>query len=180
MQPKKQFTPAALRSILATLLVVVVASGGAVFYFGLEMVREFASEVNQSTADAEASGKQINQLQTLKNQLSQSNSLVDKANKLFATPTNYQSAQQDIESYAKAAGISIASITFPDAGQSNTRSMSVNLKNPVSYTGLIAFLNNIEGNLPKLQVSSITLSHSSKAGANFVEVGEIKIDISVR
>lgn len=181
MQPKKQFGPANLRAILAVVLVVIIAAGGAVFYFGLEMVKEYASEVNQSTVDAEASGKQINQLQALRSQLSQSDSLVAKANQLFATPANYQTqVLRDVKNYADAAGLSIASTNFSDPAQSGAYSITVTFKNPVSYSKLIAFLNNVEGNLPKLQVSSITLGHADSANPDHVQTGEIKIDVSVR
>ena len=181
MKQKKQFGPANLRAILAVLLVVVIAGGGAIFYFGLGMVRDFAGEVNQSAVDAEASGQQISQLQTLRNQLSQSDSLVDKANQLFATPANYQTqALRDVNKYASAAGITVASTNFSDPAQSGTYTMTVTFKNPVSYSKLIAFLNNIEGNLPKLQVSSIALGHADSTSIDLVQTGEIKIDISVR
>jgi len=181
MKPKKQFGPANLRTILAVLLVLIIAAGGAVFYFGLGMVREYAGEVNQSAVDAEASGKQVNQLQVLRNQLSQSNSLVDKANQLFATPGNYQTqVLRDVKNYADAAGLSIASTNFSDPAQSGVYSITVTFKNPVSYTKLIGFLNNIEGNLPKLQVSSIALGHADSPNPEYVQTGEIKIDISVR
>ncbi len=181
MKPKKQFGPSNLRTILAVLLVVIIGAGGALFYFGLGMVREYAEEVNQSAVDAEASGKQINQLQTLRNQLSQSNSLVDKANQLFATPANYQTqALRDVKNYANAAGITIASTNFSDPAQTGTYSMTVTFKNPVTYSKLIAFLNNLEGNLPKLQVSSIALGHADSSNPDYVQTGEIKIDVSVR
>ena len=181
MKQKQPFGPSNLRTILAVLLVIIIAGGGAVFYFGLGMVREFAGEVNQSAVDAEASGAQISQLQTLRNQLSQSNSLVDKANQLFATPGNYQTqALRDVKNYANAAGLTIASTNFADPAQSGAYSMTVTFKNPVSYSKLIGFLNNIEGNLPKLQVSSIALGHADSSNPDFVQTGEIKIDISVR
>ena len=181
MKPKKQFTPANLRAVLATLLVVIIAGGGALFYFGLDMVRGYAGEVNQSAADAEASGQQINQLQTLRNQITQSNSLIDKANQLFATPENYQTqVLRDVKNYANAAGLTIATTNFSDPAQSGVYSITVTFKNPVSYSKLVGFLNNVEGNLPKLQVSSIALGHADSSNPDYVQTGEIKIDISVR
>jgi hypothetical protein len=180
MKPaKKPFKPQDLRTLLGVLLAIVLLGGGAVFYWGLGIVQNYSVDVNHRLADADASGKQIEELRVLKGQLAQSNSLVEKANRLFATPDNYQSrALADINKYADAAGLSIAKTSVDDAPQSHA--IIVSLKQPVSYKKLITFLNNIEGNLPKMQISSISLGPTSSGGADTVQTGDIKIDISVR
>lgn len=182
MKPqKKQFKPQNLRTLLATLLILLILGGGAAFYWGLGVVSDYALEVNHRLADADASGKQIQGLQSLKNQLAQSNSLVEKANELFVAPASYQSrVLSDLKSYADAAGLSITNTTFADPSTTGIYSITIQLKQPVSYSGLIAFLNNVEGNLPKLQVSSISLGQAGRGGADVVKTGDIKIDISVR
>ena len=177
MQPKKQFRPANLRALLGVLLAVIILGGGALFYWGLSFVQEYAGQVNQKAADAEGSSKQVQNLQALKTKLAQSASLVDKANQLFSTPEAYQSqALTDIKRYADAAGLSIASTTFPEG----TNAAVVTLKGPVAYAKLITFLTNIESNLPKLQVSSLSLGNPDNGTAGNVKTNEIKIDISVR
>lgn len=177
MKQKQTFRPANLRSLLVVLLSVIILGGSALFYVNLTAIREYASEVNQTIADANASSKQLQGLQTLKNQLSQSTALIDKANQLFTTPDAYQSqALNDIKRYADAAGIAITSTTFSDSGHSVT----VALKNPVAYTRLITFLANIESNLPKLQVSALSLDPPDNGSPSSVKVNDIKIDISVR
>ena len=182
MKPqKKEFKPQNLRSILATLLIVLLLGGGAAFYWGLGIVREYAATVNQRLADAEASGAQIQELQTLKNQLAQSNSLVKKANQLFATPASYQSrVLADLKNYADSAGLSITDTSFSPANESASHSITITLEEPVSYTKLITFLNNVESSIPKLQVSSITLGQATGGNADSVDVEDIKINISVR
>lgn len=178
MKPKKQFKPENLRTILALILAVVLLGGAGLFYVGLGMLRDYAVQVNQKLADADASGKQSEQLQTLKSQLSQSTTLVAKANQLFATPDTYRArALTDIKNYADAAGLSIDSTTF-DA--TNVHTVTVTFTAPTSYSKLIAFLNNVESNLPKMQVSSISLQHANNGGSDSVKVGSIKIDVSVR
>ena len=179
MKPKKQFKPQNLRTLLSMLLIVVAGGGAAVFYLGNTIVGDYAVEVNHRLADAEASGKQIEELQTLKSQLAQSNSLVSKANMIFATPGNYQSrAITDLERYAEAAGLVITKTTLDNA-RAGRYSVTIQLQQPVSFSRLIGFLNNIEGNIPKMQVSSIKLGPGSD-GSNSVSTGDIKIDISVR
>lgn len=179
MKPNKQFKPQGLRTLLSVLLVVVALGGGALFYLGNTFVGDYAVEVNHRLADAEASGKQIEELQMLKSQLAQSNSLVSKADKIFATPENYQStAITDLENYAEAAGVVITK-TVLDNARTGRYSITVRLQQPVSFSRLIGFLNNIESNVPKMQVSSIKLGPGTN-GSNSISTGDIKIDVSVR
>lgn len=181
MKQKQQFSPAKLRTLLASALVLVTLGGGALFYYGLTTVREYAIKVNQSAVDAEASGQQIQGLQTLKAQLSQNTSLVSKANQIFATPESYQGqALNDVRRYADAAGLTIANTSFSDPSTGAAHAITVSFREPVSYAGLIAFLNNVEGNLPKLQVSALDLGYQDGGNADSVKVGEIKINIAVR
>lgn len=181
MKTKKSFKPQNLRSILIVLLALVVLAGAGVFYLGLNFVRDYAIEVNHRLEDAEASGKQIESLQALKAQLSESNSLIEKANALFATPANYQTqALTDIKNYADAAGIAVAGTTFSDTSANGVHGITVTLKQPVAYSKLIHFLDAVESNLPKMQVTSIELGRVEDGNADSVKTGEIKIDISVR
>jgi hypothetical protein len=180
MKQKQQFRPSNLRTILAVLLVVISVGGGALFYWGLTIVRDYAVTVNQRAVDAVASSKQVQELQVLKNQLTQSDSLISKANQLFASPTSYQAqVLNDVRAYAGAAGLSIANTSFPNTSETGTYSIVLTFKAPVSYSKLITFLNNVEGNLPKLQVSEITLGYVN-GGADSVQVGEVKIQVAVR
>lgn len=181
MQQKKQFKPQNLRAILATLLGIIALGGGALLYWGVGIVEEYAVEVNHRLIDAEASGQQIQQLQTLRAQLNQSNSLVEKANQIFSTPDAYRAqVLTDVKNYADASGLSITNTTFEDPAASGVYSITVSFRSPASYSGLIKFLTNIEGNLPKLHVSSLSLGHASSGGADSVKIGEIKIDVAVR
>lgn len=179
MDNKKPFRPQNMRTLLTTLLVIAFVGGGAAFYWGLGLVREYATTVNQRLVDAKASGEQVQALQALKSQLNQSTTLVDKANLLFATPDTYQAqVLNDIRRHADAAGISVTTTNFSPAGE-GTPSVTIALRQPVTYTQLITFLSNIESNLPKLQVSSISLG-TGTSGSNSISVGDIKIDIAVR
>ncbi len=181
MKPQKQLRAQDVRTGLSVLLVIVLLAGGALFYWGLGLVRDYSVQVDHRLADADASAKQIQQLQVLQSQLHTSNSLVEKANQLFASPNTYQSqVSADIRTYADAAGLAISSTNFSDPAATGTHTITLTFKNPVSYAGLVAFLNNVEGNLPKLQVSSLSLAPADGNNAGKVQVSEIKIDISVR
>ena len=175
------FKPQSLRALLVLVLIIVIAGGAGIFYLGLNEVRTFAIDVNHTVANAEASGGDVQKLQALKGQLTQSEALISKANQMFATPENYQNqAITDIRNYATAAGISVASTSFdnPEAGINPT--MTVSLKAPVSYKNLIKFLDGIEGNIPKMQVGSISVDHVTGGNSDSVSVKDIKIMIATR
>lgn len=178
---KKMFKPQTLRAILYVLFTIIVLGGGGLFYLGLEELKKYAVEVNHTVADAEASGNQVQALQSLKGQLSQSQSLIDKADQMFATPTNYQAQTiSDIRNYAAKSGVVVSRTGFEDQTEGPTRTVTVNLRSPVSYGRLIQFLDGIEGNIPKMQVSNISLGHVGANGGDVVNVDEIKIKIAVR
>jgi hypothetical protein len=177
----QSFKPQTLRSVLVVVLIIVIAGGAGLFYLGLNEIRIFATEVNHTIADAEASGGQVQRLQSLKGQLAQSEALIAKANQMFATPENYQGqAITDISNYAAANGLTIAKTSFEAQEPGANPTMTVSLKAPVSYTGLIKFLDAIEGNIPKMQVSNIGVNHINGGNADSVAVDDIKITIATR
>lgn len=177
----KQFKPKSLQALLGFLLVVITLGGGALFYLGLETVREYAISVNERLEDANASDKQVGQLQVLKNQLAQSESLIWKADKTFTSADAYQAqALTDVQTYANQVGLTIVRSDFETPEGSNLHLIVLRFGNPVNYQKLIQFLTLVEGNLPKMQVNSIQLKHSPTGGADVVDVEDIKINISVR
>lgn len=171
-----------LKGVLIVVMILVIIAFAGTFYLGLQTLRSYSTEVNHRLLDADASGEQIKELQLLKNQLAQSQALVDKANSLFATQDSYQSqALTDIQTHANRAGLTIASTQF-DANDNGlgTRIVTVKIAEPVSYSKFVTFLEGIESNLPKMQVSSVTLSHIAGGGNDAVAASDIKISISVR
>ncbi len=178
---KNGFTPQTLRALLAFLLIVMAAGSGGLFYLALQQTRSYGIEVNHRLSDAEASLQQLSSLQALKSKLSESESLVLKADQLFATQENYQGqALTDVRNYANTAGLAVAN-TKLEEGEDGTRQIAVSFaESSVTYSKLINFLNNIEGNVPKMQVTSLPLSRVAGGNSDSVKVGEIKIMIYVR
>ncbi|MFZ1250141.1 MAG: hypothetical protein WAR37_01705 [Candidatus Microsaccharimonas sp.] len=177
---EKQFSPQKLRTVLAGVLVLVILGGAAGFYWGLGIVRSYALDVNHRLIDADASSLQVQQLQTLRQTLNENSDLIQKADQVFALPNTYQTqALVDVQAYARVAGISITSTEFDDSTP-GSYILTLQLSNPVSYSGLITFLNNIEGNIPKISVQSLTLGPPDNANPNAVNVKDIKLNIYVR
>lgn len=181
MATSKSFKPQTLRGILYFVLSIIIIGGAGLFYLGLQDIKEYATQVNHTIEDAEASQTQVQALQGLKGQIAQSEQLISKANQMFATPQNYQSqAIGDINAYASVSGVVVSQTSFDPDTPGPTRTMTISLQSPVSYTGLVRFLDSIEGNLPKMQVSDIRLSHAPGRGADVVNVEDIKLTIAVR
>lgn len=179
MAGKKTSKAQDMRAILTFILIAAIVGGGVLFYFGLEKVRSYAIEVNNHLEDAEASDQQVEQLQLLKNQLSQSKKLISTADKLFVTESAYQAkALTDVRNYADKVGLSVESTDFDDAEGNHT--IIVRLTQPTSYQKLVQFLTLVEGNLPKMQVDSMTLTRIADNNVDTVESGDIKIKVSVR
>ncbi len=178
---RQPFSPQTLRGALVVLLILVIAGGAGLFYLGLNEIRTYAIEVNHSIADAEASNVQVQTLQSLKGQLTQSEALIAKANQMFAMRESYQTqAITDIRNYANTSGIALVKTSFDAPVPGVNPVMTVSLKAPVSYSKLIQFLDAIEGNIPKMQVSNIAISHVNAGNADSVTVDDIKITIATR
>lgn len=163
------------------MLVIISICGG--FAYGLQVIREYSKEVTRTTEDANASGKQVEQLQALRQQLAQAQSLVEKANQIYATPANYQSvALNDLRRYATVAGISIVDTDFSQGDQpsQDSRRVTITLGDPVSYKNLVRFMQLVETSMPKMQVQSFSVARPSAPVGDQVTVSDIIINISVR
>lgn len=180
----KSFKATNLRGILIFIMVAVIGASVAGFWYGLQQIRAQAIDVNHAAQDANASNEKVEQIQVLQQQLAQAQTLVAKADKLFASPEGYQSqAIKDLQRYAAEAGVSISSTDFPPADPAalgTTRQVVVTITQPVSYARLIRFLQLIETSIPKMQVQGVTVSRPAQASGDLVNVEPLTINISVQ
>lgn len=184
---KKGMTATSFQKLLIFFVCIVVALTAAGFYFGLMEVRKLAIQVNNKVEDAKASGDQIDELRRLQQTLTQSDSLVQKANRMFSTEASFTSdVVRDLERYASVAGVSIVNRNFVESsevtasGTSPQRFIRISLAQPVSYAKLLRFIQLIEGNLPKMQINTMTISRPDQTSGDTVIVGDITIGVSVR
>lgn len=182
---KKGMQATSVKKFLIVVIVLLLSATAGAFYLGLQVIKGHATEVNHTVADSNASSEKVETLRNLKQYLSDSQSLVEKANQLFSTEADYQSvALSDLQRYAAATGVTIANTNFDnndaDGASAGGHSVTIGLASPVSYNSLIRFLDAIEGNLPKMQVSGIDISRPSSGNAGQVEVQDITIMISTR
>jgi hypothetical protein len=185
MKNNKKMKAVTTRNILATTLVIVIIGAAAGFYFGLQIIKSYALEVTHATTDSHASGQSIGQLSKLQKQLTAGQGLVTKADALFSTPATYQTqALKDISKYASNAGISIASIdsAAPGGAVATTPAYSeiITVQSPVSYAKFLQFLDAIEGNLPKMQITGISIGRPAAPSGDMITTDKITVTVSTR
>jgi len=181
------------RNILSVLMVIIIVGACVGFYFGLQVIKTYALEVTHSVSDAQASGKNIEQLSVLKQQLVEREALVAKATQLFATPDTYQlQSLKDVQKYASEAGITISNTEFDKTAPATagTTAMSstaaaghsvlITLQSPVSYAKFVQFLDAIEGNLPKMQITGVSISRPANASGDQITTNIITITVATR
>ncbi|MDB5160478.1 MAG: hypothetical protein JWO99_741 [Candidatus Saccharibacteria bacterium] len=181
-----------VRNFLAFAMVIIVLGATVGFYFGLQLIKTYALDVSHTVSDASASGRNVKQLSVLKTQLAERETLVTKANQLFATQDTYQlQSLKDLQKYAGEVGISITNTEFdtgttppPAAGATPTatagHSIVVTLQSPVSYAKFIQFLDAIEGNLPKMQITGVSISRPDNASGDQIITDKITITVATR
>ncbi len=184
---KKGMPASSFQKLLIFFICVVIALTAAGFYYGLTEVRKLAVQVNNKVEDSRASGDQIDELRRLQQTLTQSDTLVQKANRMFTTESAFTSdAVRDLEKYAAVSGVRIENQKILEAGEvqgassATDRFIRISLVQPVSYAGLLRFVQLIEGNLPKMQINTLTISRPDRPVGDNVTVGEITIGVSVR
>lgn len=182
----KKMQATTTRNILGATLVIVIIGAAVGFYFGLQVIKSYALEVTHAVTDSHASGTNIQDLSQLKKQLADGQSLVAKADALFSTPATYQTqALKDISKYASEAGISISSIDSAQPAGGNAPVTSeyseiITIQSPVSYAKFLQFLDAIEGNLPKMQITGITIGRPSNPSGDQITTDKITIKVSTR
>ena len=177
---KKTNTKASsLRSIMVILLLLAIGLSAVGFYYAQVWLNDFAISVGQVVAKSTAnstSSQGISQLQSI---MSSKQTVIDKLNVFTVSSHDYQSqALDDLNKYAANNEISISdfNVTSPAAAAINVKNITIKLTNPVQISSLIKFLKSIETNLPKMQITEITIKdNSSKTGT--VNVDPLTIEV---
>lgn len=177
-----KLTAVSLRGILATMIVLMIALAGVGFYFAQDWLRSYSRTVGQSVADSISTGNDIQNLQKLQGELEERQDTIAKASNLITSTQTYQSQSiQDLKTYAAISGVAISNFSFTTIGATASASsgsgVTVTLSSPVPYTSLLKFLTLVEGNIPKMQVSSMSLGRIA-GSADSVKIDTITIEVS--
>lgn len=176
--PQKQpfLTPSSLKSSLFITVFLLIIGSGVAYYLSFVSLSEYARTVQQASVDAKASTDQIQTLQLLRAQLAQNSSLLTTADAIFAPTSSAASiAEADLRRYAQLAGVEIKAITKLDTNNPSSTVLSVELTGPINYQNFSAFLVGIENNVPKLQVTSLSLARTEQGDQVTVSSLQIKV-----
>lgn len=161
-------TATKLRYILIGLIIVLVACFGAGAWWVEGMLTDKVRETDHAKTDADLSGTELQQLKHLKKQLDDQKDVVERAKQIAANSAQYQYQDQvirDVSDYAARYGIQVNTFDFsttnkaaPATNGTKKTPFTVSLKGPLAYVTFLRFLRDIEGNLTKIQVTSLTLA----------------------
>ncbi len=185
MANKKQasFSAKSLRSTLLLTLTIMMAAGGAGMYYAQQYITEFATEVSETVATADASNQNRETLQQLQAQLDARSLAITLLDSFYASTSNVKNKViEDLNRYANKAGVVVTDFQF-DANDGTTnisgasQSVTISLSSPVPYDSFIQFLSLIETNLPKMQVSTAQLTRNNEDPAGSVAVDTMVIEV---
>ena len=163
-------TASRLRMILIAAIVGLIGISGAGFWWLHGFLSQKVHETDHVRIDAEVSDIEVTQLKQLDQQLDQQKDIIERTTKIAADATGYQAQViTDITAYAQRYGIEVSSFEFAAAGTGGAKTAEsvqgahkvpfiVNLKGPLNYITFLKFLRDIENNLTKMQLTSLTLS----------------------
>lgn len=194
---KIHLTATKLRLILSGSLFVIILIASVGFSLADGTLQTMASDVSHTTVDATASRDALQTLQKIQQQLSDDKDVVARASSIVAESQSYQYQDQivnDLNDYAKKAGISITNLDFgatsttatptapvtttPTPAGVKSTAVTVTLKNPVNYNSLLHFFSSIEQNLTKMQISKIGISKGNSG--NDVSSDILTIQVYIR
>jgi hypothetical protein len=176
-----------VRGILIFVCILLIGLAGIGFYFVQTWLSAYATTVGQTIVNAGSGNSNIDSLKKLQTQVQGRQDVLTKAQSITASSQNYQiQAVTDLGLYAQKAGITITNYglgTTPVAGaatpavSAGTQSIMLTITSPVSYTKLLAFMGLVQGNLPKMQVSSIALSRLAGSGSDSVQLTSLTVEV---
>lgn len=159
-----------MRIVLIVGLLLLMAGLCAAGWWAQGQLAARVAQTGKTQIDAELSQFDLEKLRHLETQLQLQEDVVERADQIAATAQNYQYQDQvvkDLEAYAVRHGVGIASFDFvstqsgkPETGPAGTTRtpFSITLKGPLEFDRFMRFLRDIENNLTKLQVTSLSLT----------------------
>lgn len=201
---KGPMTATKLRLILSCSLVLVAGILVGIFVYFYSQLETAATETNHTVVDAAASQNNIATLDKIEDFLKENSQVVERARSIVADSQSYQYQDQiitDLNDFANRNNVTITNVDFTGtnqpaantatpgvtapaptpqpAGGIKSTSATVTIKTPVNYDDLLRFLESIERNLTKMQVSKVSLSRGSATGNDIVS-DALTIEVYIR
>ena len=198
----KGMTATKLRLVLSCSLIFVTALLVALFVYYYDQLRTAATETNHIVVDKDASQNNIATLDKIEDFLTANSQVVERARSIVADSQSYQYQDQiitDLNDFASRNKVSITNVDFtgtnpptstpstpvaptpsqPTTGGIKSTSATITIKTPVNYDDLLRFLESIERNLTKMQISRVSLSRGSAEGNDIIS-DALTIEVYIR
>jgi len=194
-----------LRVILLISMLLVVAGMAGGFLFVERNLRSYATTISRLNADAQSGDQNIQTLKNLQVRIASEQDTIAAARSIVADNTTYaKQVIDDISRIASESGVAVTSLEFPkDAGAAagatapttpvatpgqtvtttptpagvTKKTVTVSVQSPLKYSSLLSFIQKIESNDLKMQLTSVTLA---KEKGDSVTTQTFTIEVYVR
>ncbi len=192
---KSGMTAKTLRGILSVVIVILIGLSAVGFYYAQNWLLGLATSISQTVAQSNSSGTSMQSLSQLQADLTAHQDVILKVNALVAPLQTYQSQSiNDLNQYATASGITISNYSFDKptttttagtaapvvASAANSSYITATIASPTSFSGVLKFMHLVEGNLPKMQISSVNMGRASSGGGDSVKIDQLSIQVYTR
>lgn len=164
-----------LRSLLISLLLLIIIGASVGFYFANNFLSEMATTIKKENPTISSNDATIKATSSLKDFATKNKALSEKASLIAVSSTSAQNQiMSDLKKYAADASVKISGINFNTAQTTNsggsftTQQVNITIENPVVYSNLIKFLQLVETSLPLMQPTGISI--------NAVDSTKVKVD----
>ena len=182
MKKSNKLTPTSLRTILITVLIIAIGATCYGFYKSQIWLTKYATSVGQTINSSKYGTMSPEGLAALEQVLTNRQASIEKAAAIVVSRANYQSqAISDLNIYAAKTNITITDYSVADTiitnstiGGITSKYLKISLQNPIKMEDFLQFLSLIETNLPKMQLTGISLSQASE---NMINIDPLTIEL---
>ena len=193
---KKVLNASIMRIIMTLLLIVILAAMIGAVTFAYSFLSKASEDVGKMQNEAVAIDSKIQNLLVLKDQLDKNSDIAKKAKNIVSESKMYQYQNQivqDLSTYADRAGVPIRSFTFQSDSKNSAQSpaakkkintgpagikstfVSIQLGEKIDYVRFLHFLNLIEKNVTRMQLSGVAISRAPDSREVSVQEFEVKV-----
>lgn len=175
---KSSMTPKKLRIILVLAMLLIAGSSVAGFVIVQKKLSSYAASITQLNANAQSGDQSIQTLEQLKTKLKEEQPSIELTRSFVGDSSTYnERVISDLTRIANTSGVSITSFNFSSGAASqpaastggvspaapasagiNQKSVAITIRNPVNYTKFMTFLELIESNPLKMQLSGVSMT----------------------
>lgn len=168
-------TPRRMNQILKGALIFLLIMSGVTLFFANKELSKIASDTARLRADEAVSEKQATAYQQTKNQVDALDYVTDLANKVLPPSEDQSAIVSELTTFANRSGLSVKQIDFKSDQSTPTPQTALTVPKGVAvvpvtiafdtgakYDNLLNFLQTLETNQRKSQVTNVALTPDSK------------------